>query len=209
MEQIWLLHIFSQWYPHINQKNCPVCIFKFCMKNDFLTQTLALPKNLIKIFKNQTLNAISQTPIQYSTFHQNTSFTKYLCLLRYGDISTFTPNFFHTSKFDLFDLRNQKNWNLTNSFLTHCPHPKMNQKSPKDPKSILILTIKLLYTYLWKMLPIGALIWLAPILLIWAQIPQPTSNHLKMVQIIVWHHQKIGCHQQCEHQISCVMALFL
>ncbi len=29
------------------------------------------------------------------------------------------------------------------------------------------------------MLPSGALIWLAPIWLIWAQIAQPTSNHLK------------------------------
>ncbi len=38
------------------------------------------------------------------------------------------------------------------------------QKSPKDPKSILILTMKLLHTYFWKMLPVGALIWLA---LIW------------------------------------------
>ncbi len=57
----------------------------------------------------------------------------------------------------------------------------MNQKSPKGPKSILILTMKLLYTYFWKKLPVGALIWLAPIWLIWAQIAQPTSNHLKTV----------------------------
>ncbi len=72
-----------------------------------------------------------------------------------------------------------KNSNLINSFLVPYPQPKMNQKSPKDPKSILILTMKLLYTYFWKMLPIGALIWLALIWLIWAQIAQPTSNHLK------------------------------
>ncbi len=71
-----------------------------------------------------------------------------------------------------------KNLNLTNSFLTHYPQPNMNQQSPKDPKSILILIIKLLYTYFWKMLPLGALIWLAPIWLIWAQISRPTSNHL-------------------------------
>ncbi len=37
--------------------------------------------------------------------------------------------------------------------------------------------MKLLYTYFWKMLPIGALIWLAPIWLAWVQIVQPTSNH--------------------------------
>ncbi len=59
-----------------------------------------------------------------------------------------------------------KNSNLTNSFLEHYPQPKMNQKSPKDPKSILILTMKLLYTYFWKTLPIGALIWLTLIWLI-------------------------------------------
>ncbi len=41
--------------------------------------------------------------------------------------------------------------------------------------------MKLLYTYFWKRLPIGALIWLTPICLIWAQIAQPTSNHLKRV----------------------------
>ena len=35
------------------------------------------------------------------------------------------------------------------------PQPKINQKRPKDPKWILILTIKLLYTYFWKMLPVG------------------------------------------------------
>ncbi len=46
--------------------------------------------------------------IQYTTFHQYTSFTKYLYLLRYGDISTSTPYFSYTSKFDLFDLRNLK-----------------------------------------------------------------------------------------------------
>ncbi len=78
-----------------------------------------------------------------------------------------------------------KNSNFTNSFLIHYPQPKMNQKSPKDPKSILILTIKLLYTYFWKMLPEGALILLAPIWLTWAQISQPTSNHLKDFLVVV------------------------
>ncbi len=50
---------------------------------------------------------------------------------------------------------------------------KMNQKCSKDPKSILILTMRLLYTYFWKTLPVGALIWLVPIWLIWAQIARP------------------------------------
>ncbi len=93
---------------YFNQKNCPVSIFKFSMKNDFSTQTLAPSKSHIKIFKNLKSNATSQPPIQYTTFLQYTSFTKYLCFLRYRDISTFTPHFFHTSKFDLFDLRTPK-----------------------------------------------------------------------------------------------------
>ncbi len=61
-------------------------------------------------------------------------------------------------------------------------------KSPKDLKSILILTKELLYTYFWKMLPVGALILLAPIWLIWAQISQPTSNHLNssMELAVIW-----------------------
>ncbi len=71
-----------------------------------------------------------------------------------------------------------KNSNLTSFFLSHYPQAKMNQKSPKDPKLILIL----LYTYFRKTLPAGALIWLAPIWLTWAQIAQPTSNHQKTIQ---------------------------
>ncbi len=99
-------------------------------------------------------------------------------LLRYTDISTSTPNFPHFRIWTFWPQK-PKNSNLTNSFLVHYPQPKMNQKSPNDPKSILILTIKLLYTYVWKMLPVGALIWLALIWLIWARIAQPTSYHLK------------------------------
>ncbi len=38
MEQMELLNIVSQQYPHINQKNYPVSIFKFSIKNDFLTK---------------------------------------------------------------------------------------------------------------------------------------------------------------------------
>ncbi len=82
--------------------------YKFSINNDFSTLTLAQPKNHINIFKNQKSNATSQTRIQYVTFHQYTSFTKYLYLLRYRDISISTPHFFRTSKIDLFDLNNPK-----------------------------------------------------------------------------------------------------
>ncbi len=64
----------------------------------------------------------------------------------------------------------------------------MNQKSPKDTKSIHILTMKVLLTYYWKTLPTGALIWFALIWLIWAQNAQPTSNHIKTN----WHWTDIG-----------------
>ncbi len=123
-----LLCIVSQQYLHINQKNCLVSIFKFSMKNDFLTKTLPPPKKHIKIFKNKKSNATFQTSIQYTTFHQYTSFTKYLCLLKYRDISTFTPYFFHTSSFDLFDLRNTKIqiWQI--------PLLSPTQNEPKEPK---------------------------------------------------------------------------
>ncbi len=134
------LFVLRSWVVGIC--TCPISIFKFSIKNNFSTQTLAPPKNHIKIFKNQKSNAASQTPIQYTTFHQYSSFTKYLCLLRCGGISTSTPHFFCTAKFDLFDLRNPKIqiWQIISSRII----PKMNQKSPKDPKLILILTIKLL-----------------------------------------------------------------
>ncbi len=123
-----LTHIVSQQYPYINQKNCPVSIFKFSIKNDFLSQTSGLPKSYVKIFKNQKLNATSQTPIQYTIFHQYTSFTKYLYLLRYRDIYTSTPLFFCTSKFDLFDLRNPKIqiWQIPSSRII--PNPKWTKR---------------------------------------------------------------------------------
>ena len=67
-------------------------------------------------------------------------------------------------------------WQIPSSYII----PNLNKpKSPKDPKSILILTMKQVYTYFWNTLPTGTLIWLAPIWLDWAHIAQPTSNHLE------------------------------
>ncbi len=59
-----------------------------------------------------------------------TSFTKYFCLLRHGDISTFTPHFFCTSKFNNFDLRNQ-NFKF-DKFVRDALFPTQNE--PKEPK---------------------------------------------------------------------------
>ncbi len=110
--------------------------------------------------------------------------------------------YIHTPFFPHFQIwpfspQKPKNSNLTNSFLAHYPQPKMNQKSPKDPKSILILTMKLLQTYFWKTLPIDALIWLALILLAFSKsslIGPSSSNHLKITKklqhksaILAWH----------------------
>ena len=86
------------------------------------------------------------------------------------------------------------------------PQPKMNQKSPKDPKSILILTTKLLYTYFWKMLPVGVLIWLAPIWLTWAQIAQPTSNHQKPCENF-WK-SKIKYYHSNTHTIYYILSIY-
>ncbi len=103
----WNCYILCHNNIHISTKTKAQYPFlNFILKMPFF-QTLALSKNHIKMFKNQKLNATSQTPIQNTTFHQYTSFTKYLYLLRYGDISTSTPHFFCTSKFELFNPKIQ------------------------------------------------------------------------------------------------------
>ncbi len=103
---------------------------------------------------------------------------------------------FSIPKFELFDLMNPKILTSQISSLSIIPNPKSNQKSPKDPKLILILTMKLLYTYFWKTLPIGDLIWVTPIWLAFSkssQITQPTSNHLKSkVAILNQKHSEKG-----------------
>ncbi len=185
MEEIWpmeLVYIVLQKYPHTNQKNCPVYIYKFSLKNDIFTQTLAPPKNHTNFFQKTKIECCLSNPIQYYIssiyfFHQIDLFVP--SEIR-GHFNIHTPFFQHLQIWPFWPQK-PKNSNLTNSFLAHYSQHKMNQKSPKDPKSILILAMKLLYTYFWKMLPIGALIWLALIWLIWAQIAQPTSNHLKNI----------------------------
>ncbi len=94
---------------HITPKLLPEIHFQiFLSKNDFSTQTLGSPENHVKIFKNQNSNVTTQTHIQQTTFHQYTSFTKFLYFLRYGAISTSVPYIFRTSIFDLFDPKNPK-----------------------------------------------------------------------------------------------------
>ncbi len=61
----------------------------------------------------------------------------------------------------LFRPEEPKNLNFSKSFLAHHPQPKLNLKRLKDPKLILILTMKQVYTYVWQTLPLGALILVA------------------------------------------------
>ncbi len=86
IEQIQPNGSFTHCFTTISiqhQNNCPISIFLFFyQKHDFLTQTLGPPKNHIKFFKNQKSNVTTQTPIQQTTFHQYTSFTKFLYFLR-------------------------------------------------------------------------------------------------------------------------------
>ncbi len=91
-----------------------------------------------------------------------------------------TPYFLHFQIWTFWP-RKPKNSNFTNSFLEHYPQPKMNQKIPKDPKSILILTMKLLWTHIWKTLPVSDLISLSLISIAFSkssQISPSSSNHL-------------------------------
>ncbi len=144
-----------------------------------LYPNLTPPENHTKIFENQKLNTTIQTPIQYTTFHQHTSFTKYLYLLRCGLICPSMSQIFHPYKFELFDWKT-KNLNFTFSFLAHCPQPKYNKNSPKDPKLILILTMKQVDTYRCCLLVIclGH-----PVQLTWAPKNSTTSsNHLQSIQ---------------------------
>ncbi len=82
-----------------------------------------------------------------------------ICAFRDMDpISTSIPHIFWTSKFELLDLMNPKIWTLQIPSWSMIPKPKINQKIPKDPKLIPILTMKQVYTYFQKTLPIGDLI---------------------------------------------------
>ncbi len=138
------------------------------------------PKITLKIFKNQKMNAASWTPIQYTTFHQHT-FTKYLYFLRYRPISTFDPIFSVLSNLNFWP-KEPKNLNFPKSFVTHYPQPKLNNRSPNDPK-LIILTMEQVYTYFWQTLPAGALISVAIILftfssaLQWCNLLNSPENH--------------------------------
>ncbi len=123
-----LLHIVSQQYLYINKKNYPISIFKFSIKNDFWTQTLAPPKNHVNIFQNQKSNATTQTPIQQTTFHWYTSFNKYLYFFKYRVISTSIPHIFYTLKFKLFLPQNSKFSKILPGILS------LTYNEPKEPK---------------------------------------------------------------------------
>ncbi len=107
-------------------------------------------------FQKSKLNATIQIPTQYTTFHQHTSFTKYLYFLRYWPIFPSLSQIFHHSKCKFFDLKNPTIQTLY-FFPMHHAQPTLNQTSLKDPKLILILTMKQVYTYFWWTLHKGDL----------------------------------------------------
>ncbi len=162
----------------INWKNCPISILYFSIKMTFFNPNFS-----------PTWKPCQNCQKSISKCHLSKPHTIYYISSIYFFHQIFVPSeiqrhyYIHTPFFLHFQIwtfwpQEPKNSNLTNSFLVHYPQHKMNQKSPKDPESILILTIKLLYTYFWKTLPTGALIWLALIWLAWAEI---MSNHLKIL----------------------------
>ncbi len=108
-----------------------------------------ITQNTCVIFsENQKSNATIQTPIQKLHF---------IMILLSPHICTFwEPAQFAQAcwKFSALQIRTfgpeePKNSNLTFSFLVHYPQPKLNQNSPKDPKLMLISTMKQVYTYFW------------------------------------------------------------
>ncbi len=136
MEQIQPNGTFTHCFTTISilhQKNCLISILKFFIKNDLSTQTLGPPEKHIKIFKNQKSNVTTQTqtPIQKTTFHQYTSFTKFLYFLRYGPISTCIPHIFHIFKFECFDLKNPKIQSSLNPSWHTVPNPNWSKKVQK------------------------------------------------------------------------------
>ncbi len=159
-----------------------VTILGTFIKSDILTQPLTPPKNYAKNFENQKMNATTQPPPQILHFINILLPPNAKCLyfLRYGPISVSIPQFFSPSIFEQY-------LNFPKSFLIYYPQLKLNQNSPKDPKLILFLTMKLLYTYFWLTLPTGALIWVA---LIWvaffkrSQIASPPQITYKVWQIL-------------------------
>ncbi len=122
-----LLHIVSQQYPHINQKNCPVFIFEFSIKNDFLTQTLAPPKNHIKFFKNQKPLKPPYNIILFINIHLSLNICAFwdmeIFLHLYPIFSTLPNLTFLTSETQKFKF---------NKFLPRALSPTQNE--PKEPK---------------------------------------------------------------------------
>ncbi len=101
-----------------------------------------------------------------------------LYLLRYGDISTSTPHFSYTSKFDLFDLLNLKF--KFDKFLPCALFPTQNE--PKEPKRSKINSHLDHETAVDILLEDAACRCFDLAHTDLAQIVQPISNHLKMAE---------------------------
>ncbi len=145
------------------------------INSDILTLPLTQPKNKVKLFENQKMNATTSTPKQHTIFHQYLSFTKYLYFLRCRPISTSMPQIFSPSKFELFGLKNPKFLTSQNSswhIILNLNQPETAQKIPNQSSSWPWNGCT--HTFGWPCLQVlwSGLLWFGLLF-------QSSSNHLK------------------------------
>ena len=95
-------------------------------------------------------------------------------------------------------IKTRVNWEHELVFIRHCPQPKFNQKSPKDPNLILILTMKLVYAYFSLMLPEGALIFVVkklwrPVVVWWRKCQNSSIRGIMRQLYQLWACDVITC----------------
>ncbi len=115
----------------------------FYQKKDFSTQTLGPPKNHVKNFKIK--NQMLPLKPQYNRLYFiNILFSPNFCT--FSDTEPFVHPYPTFSALPNLTFLTSETQNLRFDKFLPCAlsQPKMNQKSPKNPKSILILTMKLL-----------------------------------------------------------------
>ncbi len=110
---------------------CQISILNTFLKSQFVTWTLTPPKNHVKNFENQMQKASIQTPIQDTTFHHYTSFTKIFILSEtQTNLSQYVPNFLPLLIWTFWPKK-LKNLNFTFSFLVHYLYPNWTSKAQK------------------------------------------------------------------------------
>ena len=111
-----IIHILTKrlaWYPFLN----------FPSKMTFPPKLWPHPKSIYKFSKIKNWMLSLKPPYNKKTFHQYTSFTKYLYFLRYGPTSTVIPHIIHAFRLELFDLKNPKLQTFQNPSCCIIPNP--------------------------------------------------------------------------------------